>query len=307
MEMSLIIMRKIVMMFILVLIGYICARVGMIDAQTNKRLSSLSLKLVTPMLILSSYQTDFSDHIIRNLGLSFILAIVGFAVQIPLGIFLIRKKNNPDYQIERLSLIFANCGYFGIPLVESLYGAEGAIYITAAITLFNLLIWTVGDAIMSGKVSLKSILCGMMTPVSASVVLGAVLLLLRIRLPELIMEPVRSIAAMNTPFAMIVAGATLAGTNVFACLKDRRIYWVMLCKMLLIPACAAIVLTRIPMEPMLVLIPVLTAASPTAAACPMFAVLYDKNAPYASQMFGVTTLVSIVTIPLIFTLATVLM
>ncbi|MBE6560382.1 MAG: AEC family transporter [Ruminococcaceae bacterium] len=307
MEMSLIIMRKIVMMFILVLIGYICARVGMIDAQTNKRLSSLSLKLVTPMLILSSYQTDFSDHIIRNLGLSFILAIVGFAVQIPLGIFLIRKKNNPDYQIERLSLIFANCGYFGIPLVESLYGAEGAIYITAAITLFNLLIWTVGDAIMSGKVSLKSILCGMMTPVSASVVLGAVLLLLRIRLPELIMEPVRSVAAMNTPFAMIVAGATLAGTNVFACLKDRRIYWVMLCKMLLIPACAAIVLTRIPMEPMLVLIPVLTAASPTAAACPMFAVLYDKNAPYASQMFGVTTLVSIVTIPLIFTLATVLM
>ncbi len=307
MEMSLIIMRKIVMMFILVLIGYICARVGMIDAQTNKRLSSLSLKLVTPMLILSSYQTDFSDHIIRNLGLSFILAIMGFAVQIPLGIFLIRKKNNPDYQIERLSLIFANCGYFGIPLVESLYGAEGAIYITAAITLFNLLIWTVGDAIMSGKVSLKSILRGMMTPVSASVVLGAVLLLLRIRLPELIMEPVRSIAAMNTPFAMIVAGATLAGTNVFACLKDRRIYWVMLCKMLLIPACAAIVLTRIPMEPMLVLIPVLTAASPTAAACPMFAVLYDKNAPYASQMFGVTTLVSIVTIPLIFTLATVLM
>jgi len=307
MEMSLIIMRKIVMMFILVLIGYICARVGMIDAQTNKRLSSLSLKLVTPMLILSSYQTDFSDHIIRNLGLSFILAIVGFAVQIPLGIFLIRKKNNPDYQIERLSLIFANCGYFGIPLVESLYGAEGAIYITAAITLFNLLIWTVGDAIMSGKVSLKSILRGMMTPVSASVVLGAVLLLLRIRLPELIMEPVRSVAAMNTPFAMIVAGATLAGTNVFACLKDRRIYWVMLCKMLLIPACAAIVLTRIPMEPMLVLIPVLTAASPTAAACPMFAVLYDKNAPYASQMFGVTTLVSIVTIPLIFTLATVLM
>ena len=81
----------------------------------------------------------------------------------------------------------------------------------------------------------------------------------------------------------------------------------MLCKMLLIPACVALVLTRIPMEPMLVLIPVLTAASPTAAACPMFAVLYDKNAPYASQIFGITTLLSIVTIPLIFTLATVLM
>ncbi len=307
MEMSLIIMRKIVMMFFLVMVGYICARVGMIDAQTGKRLSSLSLKLVTPMLIISSYQTEFSDHIIRNLGLSFVLAAVGFAVQIPLGILLIRKKNNPDYQIERLSLIFANCGYFGIPLVESLYGAEGAIYITAAITLFNLLIWTVGDAIMSGKVSLKSILRGMMTPVSASVVLGAVLLLLRIRLPELIMEPVRSIAAMNTPFAMIVAGSTLAGTNVFACLKKKRIYWVMLCKMLLIPACTALVLTRVPMDPMLVLIPVLTAASPTAAACPMFAVLYDKNAPYASQMFGVTTLVSIVTIPLVFTLATILM
>ena len=306
MEMSLIIMRKIVMMFILVLVGYICARVGMIDAQTNKRLSSLSLKLITPMLIVSSYQTDFSDHIIRNLGLSFVLAAIGFAVQITLGIFLIRQKSSADYQIERLSLIFANCGYFGIPLVESLYGAEGAVYITAAITLFNLLIWTVGDAVMSGKVSVRSMLRGMMTPVSASVLLGVILLLARIRIPEILMEPIRSIASMNTPFAMIVAGATLAGTNVFACLKKKRIYWVMLCKMLLIPACAALVLTRIPMDPMLVLIPILTAASPTAAACPMFAVLYDKNAPYASQIFGITTLVSIVTIPLIFTLATVL-
>ena len=307
MEMSLIIMRKIIVMFFLVLAGYVSARVGMIDAQTNKRLSAISLKLITPMLILSSYQTEFEAHIVRNLLLSFILAIVMFLVEIPLGILLIRKKNNPECSIERLSLIFSNCGYFGIPLVESLYGAEGAIYVTAAVTMFNLLIWTVGDAIMTGRLSGRALLKGILTPVTASIVLGFVLLLCRVRLPELIMEPVRSLASMNTPFAMLVAGATLAGTNIFSCLKNRRIYWVLLCKMLLIPACAALVLTRFPMHPMLVLIPILTAASPTAAACPMFAVMYEKNAPYASQIFGITTISSIVTIPLIFTLANLIM
>jgi len=302
MELSLIIIRKIFMMFMLVLVGYICARVGMIDEPTNKKLSAITLKLVTPMLIISSYQSSFDARLVRNLLLSFVMAIIAYVIQIVLGILLIRKKGNENYQIERLSMVFGNVGYFGIPLIESLYGAEGAMYLTAFITMFNLLIWTVGDAIMTGKVSGKSLLKGILTPVTVSIVIGMILLFCRIQLPELLMEPIRSIAVMNTPFAMIVAGATLAGTNMFACLKVPRTYWVLFAKMLLIPAIAAVLLTFIPMEDQLVLIGIISVSCPIAAACPMFSVLYDKNSAYASQIFAVTTLLSIVTIPLIFML-----
>jgi predicted permease len=169
--------------------------------------------------------------------------------------------------------------------------------------MFNLLLWTVGDGIMSGQVSLTSIRKGLISPVTASVVLGLGCLLLRIEVPQLIMEPIRSIAAMNTPFAMIVAGATLAGTNLLACLKNKRTYVMLLFKMLLIPCAAAVLLPLIPLDPMLISIAVIAVSCPVAAACPMFAVLYDKNTSYASQLFAITTLCSIVTIPLVFTIS----
>ena len=302
MELSLIIIRKIFMMFILIVVGYISARVGMIDQETNKKLSVIALKLITPMLIISSYQTGFEPRLVRNLLISFGMAILAYAIQIALGILFIRKKGNPDYRIERLSMVFSNAGYFGIPLIESLYGAEGAMYMTAYITMFNVLIWTAGDAIMTGRVNPRSILKGLCTPVMAAIVIGMILLFCRIRVPEMLMEPIRLIANMNTPFAMIVAGATLAGSNMLACLKMPRTYWALFTKMLLIPAVAAVAFSFIPLEPMLVLIPTVTVACPIAAACPIFAVMYDQNSGYSSQIFAVSTLLSIVTIPIIFTL-----
>jgi len=306
MELSLIIMQKIAVMFLLVAIGYICARLGMIDEHTGKNLSSLSLRLVTPMLIFSSYQSVSDGRIIRNLFLSFLLVFLAFAVQIPMAHLLIRKKNNPDYQTERMSLIFPNCGFFGIPLIESLYGPEGAVYVTAYVTVFNILLWSVGTVIMSGKFSVRGFLKSLVSPAVVATVLGIGCLLLQLRIPDIVMEPVRYVANMNTPLAMIVAGATLSRTKLLPMLKNCRVYLVLAAKMLVIPAVAALIISLVPLDDMLVMVPILATACPTGAVCTMFAVMYDKNGPYASQLFAITTLSSILTIPLIFLLAGVL-
>lgn len=304
MQLVFIIMRKIVVMFILVLIGFLCAKFGMIDEAATKKLSTLSLKLVTPMLIFSSFQTEYDARIVKNLLLSFLMAAAAYVIQVPLALLLIKKKNNPDYQIERMAVIFANCGFFGIPLIQSLYGAEGAMYVTAYVTMFNVLLWSVGAMIMDGHASRKQLLKSLLSPAVIAMVLGLGCLLLRIQLPELIMEPIEYIAGMNTPFAMIVAGATLASTNILSCLKKPRAYWVFACKMLIVPLAVSLVLSRIPLDSMLVIIPILATSCPTGAAVTMFSVLYNKNAPYASQLFALNTLSSIVTIPLIFLFTT---
>lgn len=306
MGLSLIIVQKIAVMFILVLVGFLCAKAGMIDRETNKKLSSLALRLVTPMLIFSSYQTQYEARLVRNLLLSFAMAALAYAVQIPLALLLIRRKGNPNYQTERMALIFANCGFFGIPLIEGLYGAEAAMYLTAYVTLFNILLWSVGTTIMSGRFSARQFLKSLASPAVIATALGFGCLLLRLQLPALIMEPVRLIAGMNTPFAMIVAGATLAETSLLPALRHAGTYRIMVFKMLLIPAAAALLLSRVPLPELLVMIPIIATACPTGAACTMFAVLYDKNGPYASQLFALTTLSSIVTIPLIYMLGGVL-
>ena len=300
MGLSLIIVQKIAVMFVLVLVGFLCAKAGMIDRETNKKLSALALRLVTPMLIFSSYQVEYEWRLVRNLLFSFAMAALAYAVQIPLAILFIRKKNNPNYQTERMALIFANCGFFGIPLIEGLYGTEAAMYLTAYVTLFNILLWSAGTAIMSGRFEGKQFLRSLASPAVIATVLGFGCLLLRLRLPSLLLEPVKLIAGMNTPFAMIVAGATLAETSLLPALKSQRTYLMIALKMLAIPAAAALLLSRMPLEELLVMIPIIATACPTGAACTMFAVLYDKNGPYASQLFALTTLTSIVTIPLIY-------
>lgn len=307
MELAQIIIQKIFIMFLLALVGYICARIGIIDPATNKKLSALALKLVSPMLIFASYQIDYDPMIVKNLGISFGLCAVSYVLQIGAAFVLARrgKRTDENYRLERLCMIFSNCGFFGIPLIESLYGAEGTIYLTAFIAVFNILLWVVGVPILVGKISIKQALKNVLSPAAIATVLGLVLLLLRVRLPAIVMEPIRMIGSMNTPFAMIAAGATIAGTKLLPALKDPRIYYVTFCKMLLIPALGVGVFCLFPLDPLLVIVPILAVACPVAAACPMLAVLYDKNEQYASQLLAITTLAAIVTIPLIFLLATV--
>ncbi len=308
MELSLIIAQKILVMFLLAFVGYICARIGIIDPATNKKLSTLALKLVSPMLIFASYQIDFDPVIVKNLGISFGICAIAYVVQIGAAFLLVRRgrKTDENYRLERICLIFSNCGFFGIPLIESLYGAEGTIYLTSFIAVFNILLWAVGVPVLVGKVSLKETVKNILSPAAIATVLGVVLLLLRVRLPEIVMEPIRMIGSMNTPFAMIAAGATIAGTKLLPAVKNPRVYYLTFCRMLLIPTVSVLVFSLFPLEPLLLYVPILAVACPVAAACPMLAVLYDKDEQYASQLLAVTTLLSIVTIPLIFLFATVL-
>ena len=91
MELSLIITQKIAVMFGIVLIGFICAKIKLIDPQTNKRLSGIALYLVTPMLIFKSYQSTFDARIVRNLLWSFLLVASAYVVMIPLALALVRQ------------------------------------------------------------------------------------------------------------------------------------------------------------------------------------------------------------------------
>ncbi len=305
MELSLIIVQKIFMMFLLTMAGFICTKIGMIDTHTGKRLSVLALKLVTPMLIFSSFQIEYNARVVKNLALSFGLCLLTYAVQIPLAFLLARKQKDgsPRYRLERLCLIFTNCGFFGIPLIESLYGKEGVIYLTAFFTSFNVMLWAIGVPILIGKFSLKDTLKNVISPATVAAVLGVLCLLMRIRVPQILLEPVTMIGNMNTPFAMIAAGASIANTKWGAGLKNPQMYYITVCKTLLIPAVTVLLFRHISLEPILVMIPILAVACPVAAACPMLCSIYDQDTDYASQLFAVTTLVSILTIPLIYLFA----
>ena len=306
MDMASIVQNKVIIMFIMVLIGLVCAKVGLIDEATNKKLSNITMMLVSPLLMFASFQLDFSAEMLKNLLISFGLSAVCFAVSIALSYVLIRGRDRSRLSIERISMIYSNCGFIGIPLAESLYGKEGVFYVTVFITVFNLLLWTQGVILMTGKASGKQMLKNLCTPAIFAILAGIVCFVMQIRLPNLLMEPIESIGGMNTPLAMLVAGVTLGHSHWLGCLKQIRTYYLVLVKLIVIPLVCVLLLSVLPLSPILLMIPLIATACPTGAASTMFALRYNGDSGHASELFAITTVPSILTIPMIVRLCGVL-
>ncbi len=296
-----VIVNKIAVMFIMMAIGFLLGKLRIITDDGNKVLSNLSLLLVSPLLTFVSYQREYSSAIAKNLVWALGLTVVSYIVQIGIS-FAVTGKKRDGRAVERMALIFSNCGYVGIPLVQSIYGNDGVIFLTMYIAVFYVLTWTLGVSLMTGKTSFRQTLKNLCTPAVIAVVLGIVCFFARIKLPALLYEPINAIGEMNTPLAMLIAGATLAGTNIVKCLTSLRMYFLSAMRLLIIPlACAAVLFcASFAGAPHSILTIVLIATScPSAVITTMFAHRYGGDTVLASQTFAVSTILSALTIPLV--------
>ena len=139
----------------------------------------------------------------------------------------------------------------------------------------------------------------LISPSVIAVVVGLICYLTNIRLPKVPATALQYIADMNTPIAMVIAGATAAQTNVLKALQNRRIYYVSLCKLIILPVAGFFAMWILNPPPIVLMTVTIAAACPAATMCTMFAVNLDKNPKTASEIFTVTTILSAVTLPLI--------
>ena len=298
-----IISNQILKMFLLMMVGYISYRTKLIDTQGNKALSNLLLIIINPCVIISSFQIEYTDALLHGLLFSFLLALLTHIVGIVVSHFLFPSKNNPDYNVEQFSCIYSNCGFMGIPLINGILGSEGVLYVTAYVVTFNILCWTQGLVLMTGNTSWKQIKKGLTSPVMFGILLGLVLFLTRIRIPSVLLDTIDYVAAMNTPVGMMVAGIALAETNLWEAVKNKRIYLITAVKLLVIPAIMTAILAFLPVNSTVLCTMLVAAACPTATTCTIFALRYDANYSYASEIFAISTLISLITIPVIVSLA----
>lgn len=322
MSLSGILVNQILVIFIIIIIGVICYKTKLIDDETNSKLSNILLMLVNPIVIFVSYQRDFSMDLLEGLLISFLLAIVTHIVSIIISCILIRKKRRKtivmdgirikkyvdyeDAEIERFSAIYANVGFMGIPLINGIFGSEGVFYVTASLTIFNIFVWTHGVIMMSGSRDLKfkDLLKKLMSPTIIAIILGLLCFVLQIRVPNVMYEALSYISNINTPFAMLIAGVTIGKTNIIQLFtKKLRIYYVSFLRLLLIPLILVLMFVWLPINEKVKITAILMAAVPTAAMGTLFAIKYDKNSVLAAEIFAVTTLLSVVTIPIIIKIA----
>lgn len=303
MEYGLIIGERIIIMFIILLIGFFCYKKGLITKQGTKQLSAVELNLVNPILIFMSYQKDYDSAMTHNLIWAFILSALSYTVAIALSYVFISKKQK-SFSVERFSIIYSNCGFIGIPLINGLFGAEGVLYLTAYITFFNFLVWTHGLMTMKEKIDFSSALKALKAPSVIAIFLGLICYFTRLSLPTVPAQALQYISDMNTPLAMIIAGATAAQTNILCVFRKPRNYLICFYKLLAIPLIAFLVIRLFNVPSIVCTTLTVAAACPVATTGIMFAITLNKDSEKCSELFTMSTLLSLLTLPLVTVITT---
>ena len=293
-----IVIEKILEMFILMLVGVIVYKAKVVDETISKNLSNLLLMVVTPLLILKTYQTDFNMELFQGLLITLAASAVTFFVFMALAAFLFPGKEG-NHQLEQIGTVYSNCSFIGVPLANGILGAEGVFYMTAYITAFNLILWTLGIRVMASKDGGKSSFKELINPSILAVLAGIVCFVTGFRLPKILMTPIEQISGMNTPLAMLVAGINLARGNILESLKNRRLYLICLVKLIVFPLIGLVLLIPMRLSFVIAFTVFIGVACPSGATTIMFSERYGKNTAYATEIFVLTTLLSLITIPLL--------
>lgn len=292
-------------MFLMILVGLVIYKTKLADHEGNRAISNILLLVVTPAMLLDSlFSMEYSVQIMHNFLLSILLGfLTHFVVILVTHLLLGKKSSHPEIGMDRYLAVYSNCGFMGIPLVSATFGSEAVLYMAGYMISFNVLTWTHGLIQITGETSVGHVVKGLLSPTVICTVIGVIVFLGRIPVESHLLKAVNYIGSMNTPMGMIVAGMVLAETGLKGVLHKPRIFLVTALKLFVAPAATAVLLIALrqvfSISDALFYAIMIPAACPAATTGTMMALRYDKDYQYSSQVFVVSTLISMLTIPVV--------
>lgn len=291
-----ILLQQTIIMFALMLLGLLLSRRGMITEQGSRDLSNVLLYAVIPCVILRSYMSEFSTDKLRAMGLSALIAVIAFAASIAVAYLTCGTR----HRIENFAVAFGNAGFIGIPLVTAVFGPEAAFYVVSFSTFANLLQWTYGIVIISGKKETMNLRMVFVNPVFISMVIGIALFVLQPTLPTVVTGTIGYIADGNTVLAMIILGYYLSKVQLRGLFADVRLYLFSALRLLVVPAVTILVFLPFPFaRGEITLITLIAAATPIASSTAIFAQKFGQDYRRAVSYVCLSTILSVATLPLV--------
>lgn len=298
---SLLLIRKIVQLFLIMILGYIMVKLKVIKINESVILSKLSLYLIMPCVIINAFQVEFKKEVQEGLLLALVAAIVIHIVLIIIGNIANRLFHFEEVEIA--SIIYSNAGNLIIPIVTACLGTEWVIYSSAFLSVQLVFIWTHCKLMFSkgDRFDIRKIFSNINM---IAIFVGIVLLVLGIRLPGIIKETMSSVGDMIGPISMLITGILVAGMNPKKILINKRIYLITFLRMIFCPAVMLLLLkftnagSIIQNGREILLITFLATMTPAASTVTQFAQIYNKNAEYAGAINIMTTLLCILTMPI---------
>jgi len=301
-----ILIGQIAVMVLLMAIGYLCFRLRYIDNTGAGQLSTVLNRLVAPSVIIHSFQREFEPETAKALFVSVGCAFLYFLVAIAIAHLFFRKNTvgRPD---KRFCTVFTNCGFMSLPLLEALFDSFGLFLGSAFIVVNNILLWSYGVDQLTTDVPKGQRLRNMLlNPGTVSLAIGLALFLTPLSLPATMTQAVSYMASLNTPVAMLVLGVFLAQCDLRRCFTDRAVYQVTALNLLLIPLLCMGCYLILPVDAVVRAAILICVSAPVGMSSPMFAQVYGTDYLFSTQAVAVSTLLSVVTIPALNALLTLL-
>jgi predicted permease len=302
MQIASLIFDQMLQFFLMLLLGFIIVKVGFLKASDSKVLSTISIYIVLPCVIVNAFQIDYNTETAMGLMLAF-----GAACVIHVLLLLINAVVGRVFHldvVEQASVIYSNAGNMIIPIVSSVLGAEWVLYSSAFVSVQIILLWTHCKSLLceEKQFDIKKVLKNINI---WAIIVGILLFLLHIQLPSVVSSTCTSIGALMAPLGMIVMGMLLAGSDLKTVFGNFRVYIVAVLRLIV---CPVVVLLAIKLSgaaawlsnaDTILFISFLACTTPASATITQMAQVYGKNANEASSVNIVTTLVCLVTMPII--------
>lgn len=311
-ESFLIVAKQVAILFLLIGVGYSCNKFKIFGEDTVRGMTNMMLYVVTPCIIVDSFQRPFNINDLNLLGIALFVAILYHALNIFFAHTCVFEKEDSRQRVMRFGLVFSNAGYMAFPLQEAILGKEGLFFGAIIIAVFNILLWTYGVWEMSGRLTTAegsiskgrqiylALRAGIINPGTIGVILGLIFFFSSIKLPEVVGRPVSLLAALNTPVPMIIIGFYLANAKIGKVLTDWRAYNMMFIRLIVVPVVLFVLLYIMGIrDHVMVVALVIAASAPAAAATTMFSAKFGKDTLHSVAVVSYSTLISMITMPLV--------
>lgn len=300
MNISILLMQQIVQLFLMIFMGYLIVKTGLVRDDDSKVLSKIILYLIVPCVIINSFQVDYTTDTVKGLLIAFAASVMTQVIL--LVVISVAGRLLHLNEVEVASVYYSNSGNLIVPIVTFILGQEWVLYGCVFMSVQLVFLWTHCKKLISREASYdwKKIILNINM---ISIFIGVVLFFTKIRLPEIIGNTLASVGTMIGPASMIVTGMLFAGMNLKQIFANKRVYFITFLRLIAVPLIALVLIKLSNLASFsadgnkIMLIVFLAIITPSASTVTQMCQVYGNDSKYASAINVMTTLLSIITMP----------
>lgn len=294
-----ILIQQILVMVVMMAVGVVLAKIKMLDEHGVAQLSNLALYVSTPAVVISSLAIEFDKGQLATGGLVMLFFLISLVIAAVVG----RIGCGSADRVGQFAVAFSNSGFVGIPLIQGILGEEYTFFVTMTMVIGTVIFWTYGVYLMSGDKSEVSVKKIVTNPNFIAVVIGMCLFFAPIKLPYIFDAALTGMKNLNTGLGMIILGANLGASNVMLMVTDTRLYKACILRLIVAPLVTLAALFFMPASFEVRMVLMIVAAAPAASATSMLAQKYGADYQYGTGLAIGTTILSMVSMPIVLALA----